>query len=117
MKATIYHNPRCSKSRETYTILEDAGLEIEEIRYLDNPPSVEELDQLCLAMNVEPLAITRTKEALFKELGLDKNDQRSREEWLKILVQNPRLIERPIVKIGEKVAMGRPPENIKAILP
>lgn len=117
MKATIYHNPRCSKSRETYKILEDAGLEIEEIHYLDNPPSVEELDQLCLAMNVEPLAITRTKEALFKELGLDKNDQRSREEWLKILVQNPRLIERPIVKIGEKVAMGRPPENIKAILP
>lgn len=117
MKATIYHNPRCSKSRETYKILEDAGLEIEEIRYLDNPPSVEELDQLCLAMNVEPLAITRTKEVLFKELGLDKNDQHSREEWLKILVQNPRLIERPIVKIGEKVAMGRPPENIKAILP
>ncbi len=117
MKATIYHNPRCSKSRETYKILEDAGLEIEEIRYLDNPPTPEELDQLCEAMDVQPLAIIRTKEALFKELGLDVNDQRSRAAWLKILSENPRLIERPIVKIGDKVAMGRPPENIKAILP
>jgi len=117
MKATIYHNPRCSKSRATYQILEEAGLEIEEIRYLENPPTVEVLDQLCQAMNVEPLAITRTKEALFKELGLSQNDERSRAEWLEILVQHPRLIERPIVKIGHKVAIGRPPENIKTILP
>jgi arsenate reductase len=117
MKATIYHNPRCSKSRETYKILEDAGLEIEEVRYLDNPPTAEELDALCEAMDVEPLAIVRTKEALFKELGLSANDERSREEWLKILAENPKLIERPIVKIGKKVAMGRPPENVKAILP
>jgi len=117
MKATIYHNPRCSKSRQTYQILDEAGLDIEEIRYLDNPPSVEELDQLCQAMGVEPIEITRTKEALFKALELSKDDVRSRKEWLQILVENPRLIERPIVKIGNQVVMGRPPENVKAILP
>ncbi|GAB6034327.1 arsenate reductase (glutaredoxin) [Galenea microaerophila] len=117
MKATIYHNPRCSKSRQTYQILDEAGLDIEEIRYLDNPPTVEELDQLCQAMGVEPIEITRTKEALFKALELSKDDVRSRKEWLQILVENPRLIERPIVKIGDQVVMGRPPENVKAILP
>jgi len=82
LEATIYHNPRCSKSRQTYTILEENGVQINEIRYLETPPSLEELDALCQAMQVEPNEIIRTGEALFKELGLSKNDPKSRQAWL-----------------------------------
>lgn len=114
--ATIYHNPRCSKSRNTLKILDDNNIDINEVRYLDNPPSKQELAELCELMNVRPFDILRTGEALFTELGLTKKDLRSDDEWLDILVANPRLIERPIVKIGNQAVMGRPPENVLDIL-
>ena len=117
-KATIYHNPVCSKSRASLEILKDQeGLEIEEVRYLEQTPSKATLKQLCALMSVSPLEIIRTGETLFKELGLRKTDQKTDDEWLDILVQHPKLIERPIVQIGDKVVMGRPPENILTILP
>lgn len=116
IQTTIYHNPRCSKSRQTYAILETEGVNINEIRYLETPPSTQELDALCLAMGVEPLEIIRTKESLFKELGLSKSDIKPRQAWLDIMVANPRLIERPIVKIGDQVVIGRPPEKVLDIL-
>jgi len=115
-QATIYHNPRCSKSRQTLQILQDNGVSVNEVRYLDMPPSIEELDALCHAMNITPQEIIRTGENLFKELKLSLNDDRSRNEWLTVLIENPRLIERPIVRVGDQVVIGRPPENVLTIL-
>ena len=112
VKAIIYHNPRCSKSRGSFAILEEKGFDIEEIRYLETPPSKEVLAELCQMMNVQPLDIIRTGETLFKELELTQNDKKTDNEWLDILVSNPQLIERPIIRIGNKAVMGRPPENI-----
>jgi len=117
-KATIYHNPRCSKSRSTLEILQNqAGLEIEEIRYLEQTPSKATLKQLCAQMSISPLEIIRSGETLFKELGLSKADLKTDDEWLEILIQNPKLIERPIVQINDQVVLGRPPENVLSILP
>ncbi|WP_028486613.1 arsenate reductase (glutaredoxin) [Thiomicrorhabdus chilensis] len=110
--AKIYHNPRCSKSRNSLQILLDHQFEVEEVRYLETPPSKEELMELCQLMHTTPLEIMRTGESLFKKLGLSKHDQRSDDEWFEILVNNPKLIERPIVKIGGRAIMGRPPENV-----
>lgn len=117
MKATIFHNPKCSKSRCSLALLQEHDLELEEIRYLDSPPSKMLLSELCDLMGVKPIEIVRTGESLFKELGLKANDQKTDEQWLEILAQNPKLIERPIVRIGNQAVMGRPPENILKILP
>ncbi|WP_029407552.1 arsenate reductase (glutaredoxin) [Thiomicrorhabdus sp. Milos-T2] len=114
--ATIYHNPRCSKSRNTLKILNENNININEVRYLENPPSKSELAELCELMKVKPFDIIRTGEALFSELGLTKKDSRSDDEWLDILAANPKLIERPIVRIEDKAVMGRPPENVLDIL-
>ena len=92
----IYHNPRCSKSRESLRLLEERDLQPEVIEYLRAPPSVEELGRICARLGVEPIEIIRTKEKRFKELGLSVGDERSRQEWLQILHDNPVLIERPI---------------------
>jgi arsenate reductase len=116
-KATIYHNPRCSKSRSSLSILEAKGLEIEEILYLETPPSKETLAELCQMMHLKPRQIIRSGEALFKELGLNLNDDKTDNEWLELLVSHPKLLERPIVRVGDKAIMGRPPENILKILP
>lgn len=116
IKATIYHNPRCSKSRNTLHILEDHSVSVNEVRYLDNPPSKETLKQLCVMLGLKPFEIIRTGETLFKELGLSKQDQRSDDEWLDILANNPKLIERPIVQIGHRAVIGRPPENVLDLL-
>lgn len=115
-KATIYHNPSCSKSRNTMAILEENNVDINEVRYLDNPPTKQELAKLCSLMKVSPLDIIRTGEDLFKELGLSKATAKSDDEWLAVMIDNPKLIERPIVRIGDKVVIGRPPENILNIL-
>jgi len=115
-KATIYHNPRCSKSRNTLEILKSQGLEIEEVRYLDTPPSKETLQQLCEMMAVKPVEIIRMGEATFKELGLSKESPLSDDQWLAILNENPKLIERPIVQIGTRAVIGRPPENVLSII-
>ncbi|WP_178862424.1 arsenate reductase (glutaredoxin) [Thiomicrorhabdus cannonii] len=115
-QATIYHNPRCSKSRETFKLLEARGVQVNEVRYLETPPSRPELKQLCEMLNLKPLQIIRTKETLFKELGLSTQDDRDDEAWLSILAEHPQLIERPIVVIGKRAAIGRPPENILALL-
>ena len=115
-KTLIYHNPRCSKSRMALELLQKHKIEPEIVRYLDNPPNADRLDALCRAMGKEPLEIMRTKEPLFKELGLTTKDDRSRSEWLKILAENPKLIERPIVVHGQEVVLGRPPERVLEIL-
>ena len=108
----IYHNPRCSKSRQTLELLERHGVNLTIIEYLQAPPSVAELGILCNLLGVHPLAICRTKEAQFKALGLSQDDDRPATEWLQLMVANPILIERPIVVYKNRVALSRPPENV-----
>lgn len=114
-KITIYHNPKCSKSRQTLALLEEKGFTPRVIEYLKTPPTTQELKNILKALKKAPLEITRTKEDLYKELKLD--DKRlSNDEMVKVLVENPKLIERPIVVNGSKAALGRPPENVLEIL-
>ncbi len=115
-KVTIYHNPRCSKSRQTLALLEEQGIHAEVIEYLKSPPSATKLEEVLKALGKEPIEVIRTKEATFKDLGLKKTDERSRQEWIRLMVENPVLIERPIVVKGSKAALGRPPESVLAIL-
>ena len=115
-KIKIYHNPRCSKSRQTKSILDEKNLDYQIIEYLDQPPSQQELAEILKMLNRSPLEVMRTGEDLFKELELSKLDERSDQEWIKIMVENPRLIERPIVINNKKAALGRPPEDVLDIL-
>jgi len=110
----IYHNPRCRKSRETLEIIRQAGHEPEIVEYLINPPSEAELEDMLRKMNKKPEEIIRKGEDIFKSNY--KGETFTDEEWIHILVENPKLIERPIVINGDKVALGRPPESVKNIL-
>ncbi len=111
----IYHNPRCSKSRQSLALLQEAGVELEVVEYLNDPPTVEELSQILAALQMEPAELMRTGEAAYKELGLNAKVL-SREEAIEIMVQNPVLIQRPIVVKGEQAVIGRPPENIRTLI-
>jgi len=115
-KVVIYHNPRCTKSRQTLALIREEGIEPEVVEYLQDPPSATQLDAFLRAMKREPLEAMRTKEPRFKELGLSKKDVRSRRDWIRIMVKNPVLIERPIVTTGKTAALGRPPEDVLEIL-
>ena len=112
----VYHNPECSKSRATLQFLREREQEIKIIEYLRTPPTVEELDHILYQLDREPIEVIREKEDRFSELGLSANDNRSRAEWIQIMVDNPILIERPIVVNDNKAVLGRPPENVIEIL-
>lgn len=111
----IFHNPRCSKSRQALELLTSRGVEPEIIRYLETPPTAQELSDILEALDRQPRELMRTGESEFKELGLDNPDL-SREQLIAAMVANPKLIERPIVFANGKAAVGRPPENILTIL-
>ncbi|NRN29648.1 arsenate reductase (glutaredoxin) [Photorhabdus heterorhabditis] len=115
-QVTIYHNPRCSKSRETLALIEEQGINPQIILYLEAPPIVEQLSALLeqLGFN-DARQLMRTKEDLYKELNL-ADEQLTQNDLLKIMVANPKLIERPIVVCGDKAKLGRPPEQVKEIL-
>jgi arsenate reductase len=115
-KVTIYHNPRCRKSREALQLLRDRGHDVEVIEYLKDPPSAARLAELCRGLQLQPLQLMRVKEKKFAELGLSRGDRRSSAQWCKIMSENPILIERPIVVAGKRVALGRPVEAILEIL-
>ncbi len=115
MAVTIYHNPRCSKSRQTLTLLRDRGIEPTIIDYLSTPPSVDELDRILTLLNKQPRDIIRARENEFKDAGFD-DDSLSRQQLLKLMVANPKIIERPIVVANGQAAIGRPPESVLAIL-
>ncbi|MDA3887910.1 MAG: arsenate reductase (glutaredoxin) [Allgaiera sp.] len=114
MKLTIWHNPRCTKSRRTLALLEDCGLTPEIRRYLDVPPSGVEIRAALKALGLPAIALLRTKEALFSELGLTTDS--SDETLIAAMAAHPRLIERPVVFHGDRAALGRPPEAVLAIL-
>ena len=110
----IYHNPRCSKSRNALALLEEQGVEAEVVKYLDTPPSKEELVALLKMLGLSARELMRTKEERYTELGL--NDVNDEDALIEAMVQNPKLIERPIVVKDGKAAIGRPIENIIALL-
>ena len=110
----IYHNPRCRKSRETLEIIRSAGIEPEIIEYLKETPSKNELTDILKMLDMNAEEIVRKKEDVFKEKY--KGKKFSDDQWLNILVENPRLIERPIVIKGNRAILGRPPENVKQLL-
>lgn len=112
---TIYHNPRCSKSRATMKILEEKGIEPTIIEYLQTPPDAKTLDGFLTKLDMEPRDLMRKGEAPYKDLNL-KDESKDRAALIKAMVGHPILIERPIVVNGDKVALGRPPENILGIL-
>ncbi|KMQ73934.1 arsenate reductase (glutaredoxin) [Marinobacter subterrani] len=111
----IFHNPRCSKSRQTLELLTERGIEPEIIRYLETPPTEQQLEDILAALELEPRDLMRTKEKEYKEQGLDDPDLR-REQLIAAMVATPKLIERPIVLANGKAALGRPPENVLSIL-
>lgn len=112
----IYHNPRCSKSRQTLQLLKDNGVDPVVVEYLNNPPSAEELKGFIAVLGMaSPRDLMRKKEAEYKELNL-ADDSLSDDALIDAMVKHPRLIERPIVVKGGKVALGRPPENVLDIL-
>lgn len=110
----IYHNPRCTKSRETLQLIESTGIKPEIIEYLKTPPDKKELKSVLEKLGMTPQDIIRKNEALFKENY--KGKSYTDEEWLDILIENPKLIERPIVIKNDQAIIGRPPENVKKLL-
>jgi arsenate reductase len=111
----IWHNPRCSKSRQTLALLEERGAEPEVRRYLDDPPSAEQLDSALRALGLEPWELARMGETRARELGLAEMPH-DRETWIETMVANPILIERPIVLSGVEARLGRPPESVLDLL-
>jgi arsenate reductase len=112
---TIYHNPRCSKSRQTLALIEDKGIAPKVVDYLKAPPTVAELKNILKKLGLRARDIVRKGEARYAELGLKERDPGD-DELLALMAENPILIERPIVVSGEKAAIGRPPEAVLKIL-
>lgn len=115
MSVKIYHNPRCSKSRQTLQLLQEKGIEPEIFDYLKTPPTATELDDVLKKLGLEPRELMRKKEAEYKATGMD-NAELDRSALIQGMVNTPKLIERPIVLANGKAAMGRPPEDVLAIL-
>ncbi|WP_430400570.1 arsenate reductase (glutaredoxin) [Flavobacterium sp.] len=111
---TIYHNPRCSKSREGISFLENLNLEFETIKYIDEKITKEELLSILKKLNYKPIELVRTKEKIW--IDNFKNKQLSDDKVINAMIQNPKLIERPIVINGDKAIVARPSEKIRDIL-
>ena len=113
-KVKIYHNPRCSKSRNAVALLEEQGVEAEVVKYLETPPTKEELEEILKMLGLSARELMRTKETIYKELGL--KDVEDEEALIDAMVEHPKLIERPIVIKDGKAAIGRPIENIVELI-
>jgi arsenate reductase len=112
-KTTIYHNPRCTKSRQTLELLHEHGVEPEVVEYLKTPPDRATLKKLLQQLGIKPAALIRAKE--HRALGLPATEDP--EELISRMAEHPEIIERPIVVCGGKARLGRPPENVLDILP
>ena len=108
---TIYHNPRCSKSRQALQLLEKAGVETEVVRYLENPPDADTLRDLLRKLNMRPRELMRKGEEIYKVLNL-ADMTLSDDDLIAAMVEHPKLIERPIVVRDDQAVLGRPPENV-----
>jgi len=115
MKATIYHNPRCSKSRQTLALLEEKGIDLEIVEYLKAPLDEKALKDVLKKLDMNPMDLMRKGESVFKDLKLaDKADDT--QVLIEAMVENPILVERPIVLANDKASIGRPPESVLEIL-
>jgi len=111
----IFHNPRCSKSRQTLALLEEQGIQPDIIEYLKTPPTAAQLSDIINMLSIEPRSLLRKGEVLYKELALTDLSL-SDEQLIDIMCKNPKLIERPIVIKNGKAKIGRPPESVLDIL-
>ncbi|WP_435101581.1 arsenate reductase (glutaredoxin) [Arhodomonas sp. AD133] len=114
MTVRIYHNPRCSKSRQTLALLREHGVEPDIVEYLKTPPSATEIERLLTLLELEPRELMRRKEQEYRDLGLAEISDRGR--LIQAMTEHPRLMERPIVVNGERATLGRPPEQVLEIL-
>lgn len=110
---TIYHNPNCSKSRESLKLISESDNEVEVIEYLKNPPTMELLQKLSKLLGLKPSEFVRKKDSIIKEENIDLS---SEEKVLEAMSKYPKIIERPIIVNGEKAVIGRPPEKVKEII-
>ncbi len=110
----IYHNPRCSKSRETLQIIEDKGAAVEIVKYMDDALTPDELNDIIAMLGIQPMGLIRKSEKIWKEEFKDK--ELSNEELVLAMIEYPQLMERPIVVKGNKAVLGRPPENVNELL-
>lgn len=113
---SIFHNPRCSKSRGALELLEERGIQPEIIRYLETPPNATELKALLAKLGIGARQLLRTGEEEYKDLDL-ANPALTDDKLIEAMVSHPKLIERPIVIVGDKAVIGRPPEKVLEILP
>jgi arsenate reductase len=114
-KAIIYHNPRCSKSRATLAVLEEQNESFEIVKYLETPPDAETLRHVLAALKLSPRELMRRNEVEYAENGL-ADETLTDDQLIQAMIDHPKLIERPIVIKGDKVAIGRPPESVLEIL-
>ncbi len=110
----IWHNPRCSKSRNALSYLEEKGISPKVIKYMDETPSIDEIKEVLTLLNINVRDWMRTKEVVYKELNL--KDVENEDELIKAMSENPKLIERPVVINTNKAVIARPLENIDKIL-
>lgn len=110
----IYHNPRCTKSRETLELIQDSGAKVEIVEYLKNPPTATELSAILDKLGMKAEDLIRKGETVYAEKY--KGKTLTEKQWIQAMVENPILIERPIVVSGKKAVLGRPPENVKKLL-
>ncbi len=115
MSVTIYHNPRCSKSRQTLQLLNEQGFEPLIVDYLNTPPSAAELKRILALLGMRPRDLMRKNESVYKDSRLNDEDL-SDEQLIAAMLENPVLIERPIVLANDKARIGRPPESVLDIL-
>ena len=115
MKARIYHNPRCSKSRATKALLEEKGVDLDIVEYLKTPPSAESLESLAALLELPAKSLVRTGEAEFKDAGIDL-ESASDTEIFTFLAHHPSVLQRPIVRVGDKARIGRPPDAVLELL-
>ena len=111
---TIYHNPKCSKSRATLELVEQHGDDLTIVEYLRTPPTAKEVEALLAKLGLEPEQLVRKGEDVYKKEYAGK--KLSRAQWIEAMVRHPILIERPIVVAGERAVLGRPPENVLTLL-
>lgn len=113
MQVTLYHNPRCSKSRQALQLLQERGVDIDTVPYLEQPPTAAQLRELLRQLGMAPRQLLRSGEAEYRELNLADADD---DALIAAMVAHPRLIERPIAVVGERAVVGRPPERVLELL-
>ena len=113
---TIFHNPQCSKSRGAKAILDEAGETYDVVEYMKAPPGRAALEQLVDRLEDPPAALVRTGDPKFKALGLDKGAYIDKAAVVALLVEHPELMERPVVVVGDRAVIGRPPERVRDLL-